>query len=105
MSESTTEQEKEPVELDANQLFDELRDQFFKSWFRFHPEEGVDAGNESSAESLRSYDEDDIGALLVLNKKLFFALTEINTDELDASRRLDCSLMLGAAEIEIRELE
>lgn len=105
MNNLMAEQEADQNKLTANQLFDELQNQFYTSWFRFHPEEGVDAGNESSAENLRSYDEDDIGALLALNKKLVFALTEINTVELDEPRRLDYRLMLGAVEIEIRDQE
>ena len=105
MNRPLTEQETNQGENTANQLFDELQQQFYKSWFRFHPEEGIAAGHEDSAEVLRSYDEDDIGALLALNQKLVFALIEINTEELDESRRLEHRLMLGATEIEIRDHE
>jgi len=89
----------------ADQFFDELQEQFYRSWFRYHPEEGLDAGDESTVEMLRTYDEDDIGALLALDKKLVFALTEMNTEELGESRRLDHRLMMGAVEIEIRDQE
>lgn len=105
MNKPLPEKETKQTEKTANQLFDELQQQFYKSWFRFHPEEGIAAGNEGSAETLRSYDEDDIGALLALNQKLVFALIEINIEELDDARRLEHSLMLGAAEIEIRDQE
>ena len=101
MNKPLAEQEMNQTENKADQLFDELQEQFYKSWFRFHPEEGVAAGHEESAEILRSYDEDDIGALLALDQKLVFALTEINSEELNESRSLEYRLMLGATEIEI----
>lgn len=89
----------------ANQLFDQLREQYYSSWFRFHPENGIAIGDASVSECFRSYSEDDIGALLALNKKLTFALAELDIEDLDETRRVDYRLMLGATEIEIRDQE
>lgn len=104
-SRKVNKQMSESNKQSANQLFDELQEQFYKSWFRYHPEEGLDVGDESAIEILRSYDEDDVAALLALNKKLMFALIEMDMEELDESRRLDYRLMMGAVEIEIRDQE
>ena len=105
MNKPLAEKEMTQIEITANQLFDELQEQFYKSWFRYHPEQGVAAGHEGSAEILRSYEENDIGALLALNQKLILALIEINAEELDEHRRVEYRLMLAAAEIEIRDQE
>ncbi len=54
----------------ASVLFDALCDQYYHSWFRYHPETAVDVGVYDYAAQLRSYDHDDIGALIALNQKI-----------------------------------
>ena len=91
--------------LTPSQLFKELQQQYFQAWFRFHPEEAVDVGVAAHAGELRSYDDDDIGALKALNQKLVCALDEMSIDDLDDSARIDYKILKGAAEIELHELE
>ena len=89
----------------TKQLFEELQQVYFKSWFRFHPEDAVEAGVIDHASELRSYADDDLGALVALNQKLVSALEEMNFDDLDAATRVDYRILKGAAEIELHDLE
>lgn len=88
-----------------SQLFKNLQQQYFKAWFRFHPEQAVDVGVADHAGELRAYNDDDIGALKALNQKLISALDEINVDELDDSACIDYKILKGAAVVELHELE
>ena len=54
----------------AAQQFDDLCQQFYYSWFRYHPEDAVDVGVYDFADQLKSYKKDDIGALIVLIQKM-----------------------------------
>jgi len=85
--------------------FDALCDQFYHSWFRYHPEEAVDVGVYDFADHLKSYEHDDIGALIVLNQKMLSALDELNRSELDERRSIDYRLIKGALTIELHDLE
>lgn len=87
------------------QLFEELQQQYYRAWFRFHPEEAVDVGVSDFSGELRSYSDDDIGALKVLNQKLVSALDEMRIDDLDVAARIDFKILRGAAEIELHALE
>lgn len=87
------------------QLFEELQQQYYKAWFRFHPEDAVEVGVTDHSSELRSYADDDLGALVTLNRKLVSALEEINFDDLDGAARIDFKILRGAAEIELHDLE
>ena len=89
----------------ASTLFDTLCDQYYHSWFRYHPETAVDVGVYDYAAQLRSYDHDDIGALIALNQKMQSALEEFNCSGLDQARKIDCQLLQGALSIELHDLE
>ena len=78
--------DKHPV----NAQFDELCQQYYHSWFRYHPEAAVDVGVYDYADQLRSYEHDDIGALIALDQKMLSALDELNINELDQRRQVDC---------------
>ncbi len=93
-----------PVNLACKQ-FNALCDQYYHSWFRYHPEAAVDVGVNDYADKLRSYEHDDIGALIVLNQKMQCALDELNQAELDESRQVDYRIIEGAISIELHDLE
>ncbi len=79
--------------------FDALCDQYYHSWFRFHPEKAVAVGVYDYAHQLTSFEHDDIGALIALNQKMQSALDEINIAELDKNRQLDMRIINGAISI------
>lgn len=87
------------------QLFEELQQQYYKAWFRFHPEDAVEAGIADYAGELKSYADDDMGALLALNKKMVSALEEVHFDSLNKSAQIDYKILKGAVEIELHNLE
>jgi uncharacterized protein (DUF885 family) len=89
----------------VNRAFDQLQQEFYHAWFRFHPEEAASAGLEEYAGLLRSYDDDDIGALISLNQKMHSALDEIDEDELDEDRYIDYQLMKSAVSVECHDLQ
>ena len=85
--------------------FDKLCQQFYHAWYRYHPERAVDIGNYDHAERLKSYEHDDIGALLVLNQKMLSALDELKRSELSDSRQLDFKILQAAISIELHDQE
>ena len=85
--------------------FRAIESDYHRAWLRFHPEEAFDAGVTNHADQLRSYNEDDTGALIALHQKLLSALDELPQHELDDEAALDCRLLRGAASIELHELE
>ncbi len=85
----------------ADQQFDELQRQYYHSWLRYHPEDAVDVGINDYADRLRSYDHDDIGALISLNQKMQSAMEEINFSALNESHQADFLLIKGAISIEL----
>lgn len=89
----------------ANRAFDQLLQEFYHAWFRFHPEEAASVGLEEYAGLLRSYDDDDIGALISLNQSMHSALDEIDEDELDEDRHIDYQLMKSAVSVECHDLQ
>jgi len=93
-----------PLSL-ADKQFDDLCEQYYHSWFRYHPEDAVDVGVSDYADLLKSYEHDDIGALIALNQMMLSALDELNLTELDEGRRLDYRIIKGAISIELHDLE
>lgn len=85
--------------------FDDLCEQYYHSWFRYHPEDAVDVGVSDYAAQLKSYEHDDIGALIALNQMMLSALDELSLAELDENRRLDYRIIKGAISIELHDLE
>ena len=86
-------------------VFEELQQDYYRAWFRFHPERAVEVGVNDHADELRSYADDDIGALIALNQKLVSALDEMNMDSLSEASQLDFRILRSSAEIELHELE
>ena len=89
----------------ANSAFDALREEYYAAWFRFHPEEAAALGLEAYAGLLRTYNDDDIGALISLNQKMHSALDEIDEDALDAEGFIDYRLLKSAVSIELHDLQ
>lgn len=89
----------------ANNAFDELQQEFYQAWFRFHPEEAASVGLEAYAGLLKTYDDDDIGALISLNQKMHSALDEIDAEALDEDRYIDYQLMKSAVSVELHDLQ
>jgi uncharacterized protein (DUF885 family) len=89
----------------AGRQFDALCEQYYHSWFRYHPEDAVDVGVYDFSDQLKSYKQDDIGALIVLIQKILSALDEVNYPELDENRQIDFQLIKAAATIELHDLE
>ena len=89
----------------VEQLFEELQQDYYRAWFRFHPERAVELGVNDHAGELRSYADDDIGALIALNQKLISALDEINAEVLNDADQVDYKILRAAAEIELHDLE
>ncbi|MDH5613186.1 MAG: DUF885 domain-containing protein [Gammaproteobacteria bacterium] len=89
----------------AEQLFEELQQQYYRAWFRFHPERAVEIGVNDHSGELRSYADDDIGALIALNQKLVSALDEMNIEALTDEAQLDYKILRAAVEIELHDLE
>ncbi|HKK07084.1 MAG TPA: DUF885 domain-containing protein [Gammaproteobacteria bacterium] len=84
--------------------FRTLVDDYYRAWFRFHPEAAVDVGVEGYSHLLRPYGDDDHGALVALQEKLLAALDEVDVGELDADAALDYEVLHGAALLEHHEL-
>ena len=87
------------------ETLNELKSQYYHAWFRFHPEAALDVGVTDYIEQLRTYNDDDVGALIALNQKLLSALDEMNVGELDPDSKADFRILQGAAVIELHDLE
>ncbi|HHJ34245.1 MAG TPA: DUF885 domain-containing protein [Gammaproteobacteria bacterium] len=88
-----------------DQQFDILCGQYYHAWFRYHPEQAVDVGVYDFAGQLRSYEHDDIGALIALDQKMQSALDELDSSALDAARKVDYRIIKGAILVELHDLE
>lgn len=90
-------------QLTANR-FDTILDSYYKAWFRYHPETAVEVGRDEYASQLTPYGDDDIGALVTLNRELMFSLDELDTEALDADRLIDYELAWSSAALETEEI-
>lgn len=89
----------------VNNAFDKLQQEYYQAWFRFHPEEAASVGLEAYAGLLKTYNEDDIGALISLDQKMHSALDEIDAEALDQDRYIDYQLMKSAVSVELHDLQ
>lgn len=88
----------------ADKMFDELQTEYYHAWLRFHPETAVDVCVPAYAGHLKTYDDDDIGALVTLDQKLLSALDELDETGLDENRRVDFDILGCAAGIELHTI-
>lgn len=84
--------------------FDRILADYYHAWFRFHPEEAVEAGHDEFATHLTPFGDDDIGALVTLNRELMFSLDELDAEQLDADRLVDYELAWCSAALETESL-
>ena len=105
MNENQQQQTPDATASDVDRQFDALTQQYYHAWLRFHPEDAVDVGVNDYADQLRSYEHDDIGALVALNQKMQSALEELSFDRLDANRKVDYTLIKGAISIELHNIQ
>lgn len=84
--------------------FDAILKTYYKAWFRFHPEAAVEAGHDAYADRLTPYGDDDIGALITLNRELMFSLEELDSEVLDSDRLVDYELAWSSAGLETEQL-
>ena len=89
----------------VEQVFKELQQDYYRAWFRFHPERAVEIGVNDHADELRSYADDDIGALIALSQKLVSALDEMNAEALSDASQVDYKILRAAVEIELHDIE
>jgi len=88
----------------VDEQFNELLDQYYHAWFRYHPEKAVHAGVPGYEETLRPFGDDETGVLISLNRKLISALDELRYSELSAEKQLDYRILYDAASIELHDL-
>ncbi len=88
----------------TEETFNGLLEQYYSAWFRYHPEQAVHVGVSGYEEYLTPFSEEEIGALISLNKKIVSALDEINYSDLSKASQLDCSILYNAASIELHDL-
>ena len=93
-----------PAEVDANTLFDATVADYYRAWFRFHPEAAVDAGVPGYAHLLTPVGEAAHAATASLNNALLVSLNAIDPARLDPERRLDFDVLYGAASVENQAL-
>jgi hypothetical protein len=88
----------------VDKLFDDLQLEYYHAWLRFHPETAVDVCVPEYAGHLKTYDDDDIGALVALDQKLLSALDEMDETGLDENHRVDFNILCCATGIELHAL-
>lgn len=101
---SSTPARPDSVLMGPDHAFDALVQEYYRAWFRFHPEEAVEAGVDGYADRLTPYDDDDIGAQIALQEKLLAELDGIDAGRLDGERQVDFALLLGQAQLEHHRL-
>jgi uncharacterized protein (DUF885 family) len=84
--------------------FQNLLEEYYQAWFRFHPTAAVEAGVQGYADQLAPYDDDDIGALVGLNEMLLAGLDAMDYGSLDEDQLIDYRLVYGSALLENHEL-
>lgn len=86
------------------QRFAQLLDDYYRAWFRYHPEAAVAAGVSGFERLLTPFDEEAAAAVAFLNDELLLGLNELDRDALDVDARLDLDVIYGAAWLENRFL-
>ena len=80
--------------------FRSITDEYYRTWFRFHPEAAVDVGVWGYEHLLTPFLPDDLGPLVCLNDELLVSLDELDLNALSPDDRTDWELMRGAALLE-----
>ncbi len=88
----------------TQKTFNALIEQYYRAWFRFHPERAVHVGVNGYEDRLTPFSDEETGALISLNQKLVSSLDELSFSELTLAQQLDCSILYNAASIELHQL-
>lgn len=88
----------------ARSTFDAVVSDYYRVWFRYHPEAAVEAGVPGYGELLTPFDEEAHAALVCLNNELTVSLDALDRDALDPDTRLDFDVLYSAAWLENRYL-
>ena len=80
--------------------FRRLTEEYYRSWFRFHPEAAVDVGVWGYEHLLTPFLPDELRPLVCLNDQLLVSLDEIDRAALGDDDRTDYDLLRGAALLE-----
>ena len=83
---------------------DAIADDYYRAWFRYHPEAAVDAGVAGYERLLTPYAPEAKGALVCLNDELRVSLEELDRNKLSADQKIDFQIMHGAALLENQHL-
>ncbi len=76
--------------------FTELVSNYYRAWFRFHPELAVNVGEAGYEDLLTPYSDDDIGALITLNESLLSSMQELDMEELSVEEKTDFNILYSA---------
>jgi uncharacterized protein (DUF885 family) len=77
---------------------------YYRAWFRYHPEAAVEVGAPGYAGLLTPYGDDERGALVHLNDALLVALEELDGGAPGPDQSLDLDLVRNAARLENKRL-
>ncbi len=88
----------------AAAAFDQTVQDYYRIWFRYYPEEAVQAGVPGYGHLLTPYNEDAHAAVISLNNEIIDGLDEIDTGRLHAEQKLDFDILCNAAHLQNRFL-
>lgn len=84
--------------------FQDLVREYYATWFRFHPEQALEAGVLGFEHRLEPITDEDSQALYTLNNKLCYCLGEFSYDDLATADKIDSGILYAAALIENQRL-
>ena len=84
--------------------FNDLLEQYYAAWFRFHPETAVHVGVAGYEDRLTPFSDEEIGALISLNQKLISSLDELDFRQLNSDQQVDYTVLYGAVNTELHDL-
>ncbi len=89
---------------DEGGVFDDLIEEYYRVWCRYHPAEALAAGDLRVHGLLPALGDDEFGALQSWLESFMVGVGELDTEALDTERRLDLEIAFGAALIEHHDL-
>lgn len=87
-------------DIQHQSAFEELVATYYRTWFRYHPEQAVEAGVAGFSHLLTPFDEEAAAALVCLNNELLVSLNALERERLTSDQQLDYDVLYGAAWLE-----
>lgn len=87
-------------ELAQEAAFDALVADYYRAWFRYHPERAIEAGVDGYSHLLTPFSEETAAARVCLNNELLVSLNALGRLRLTRDQRLDYDVLYGAASLE-----